>query len=123
MQVQILSWAPLLRSFGATKCKQKHMSDKEKLESTEFERFLERYELKRVRDNFKDRVLTIVIASLGLIAALAWDTALKHLFEKILGGEGALTEEIAYAIIITVIAAAISVYLGRTFVKNKEKIK
>ena len=97
------------------------MIDKEKLESTEFEKFLERYELNRIRENFKERVLTIVIASVGLIAALAWDTALKHLFEKILGGAGTLTEELAYAIIITVIAAVISVYLGRSFAKKKEK--
>jgi len=97
------------------------MENNDKSESTEFDKFLEKYEVQRIRDNFKERVLTIIIASLGLIAALAWDDALKHLFEHIFGGAGTLTEEILYAVIITIIAAAISVYLGKVFTKDKEK--
>ena len=95
------------------------MQNQEKFEGTEFTKFLEKYEVKRVRDNFKERVITIGIASLGLIAALAWDEALKHLFEKLLGSSGTLAEQLAYAIIITLIAAAISVYLSKLYKKRK----
>ena len=91
----------------------------EQFEGEEFQKFLEKYEIYRIRDNFKDRVLTIVIASLGLIAALAWDDALKHLFEKLFGGSGTLHEELAYAIMITIVAAAISVYLGKYYKRQK----
>jgi len=42
---------------------------------------LEKYEIERIRDNVRERVLTIIIASLGLMAALAWDEALKHLLK------------------------------------------
>lgn len=96
------------------------MQNKEKLEGTELGEFLEKYEVNRIRDNFKERVLTIVIASLGLIAALAWDEALKHLFEKVFGSSGGLTEQISYALIITAVAAAISVYLGKFYKQNKK---
>ena len=98
-----------------------YMDSREKFEGTEFDRFLEKYEVHRIRDNFKQRVLTIVIASLGLIAALAWDDALKHLFERIFGGAGTLVEEVSYAIVITIFAAVISVYLGKLFTKDEEK--
>ncbi len=97
------------------------MPDNEKFESTEFERFLEKYEVHRIRETFKERVLTIVIASLGLIAALAWDDALKHLFEKLFGGEASLAEEVLYALIITIVAAAVSVYLAKLYNKREEK--
>jgi len=96
-------------------------NNNEKFEATEFDRFLEKYEVERIRDNFKERVLTIVIASLGLIAALAWDEALRHLFEIIFGASGTLAEQLSYAVIITVIAAVISVYLGKIYSKREEK--
>ena len=97
------------------------MKDEPTIEGAELAKFLEKYEIKRLRDDFKGRIITIVIASLGLIAALAWDEALKHLFEKLFGGSGTLREEIAYAIIITGIAAAISVYISKYYKKRSEK--
>lgn len=97
------------------------MPNKEEFEGVELTKFLEKYEVKRIRDSLKERIITIVIASLGLIAALAWDDALKHLFEKLLGGLSNLTEEIIYAIIVTAIAAAVSVYLGKIYTEHKGK--
>lgn len=95
------------------------MDSKEKFEISELEKFLEKHELRRLHINVFERVLTLIIAALGLIAALAWDEALKHLFEKLLGGKGTLWEEITYAIIITVLAVLISVGIGKIFLKRK----
>jgi len=91
------------------------------MSGTELEKFLEKYEITRVRDNMKERIFTIVIASLGLIAALAWDDALKHLFEKIFGGEDTLVEQFIFAVVITGVAAVVSVYLEKIYSKRRGK--
>ncbi|OGE82160.1 MAG: hypothetical protein A3B10_02405 [Candidatus Doudnabacteria bacterium RIFCSPLOWO2_01_FULL_44_21] len=85
------------------------------------EKFLEKHELHHLHTDVLEKSITLVIAGLGLIAALAWDEALKHLFETIFGGKGTLLEEISYAIVITLIAAFISVQLGKIFSKRKQK--
>jgi hypothetical protein len=96
---------------------------KHTLKDSEIDRFLERYELEHFHHDVFERVVTLIIAALGLIAALAWDDALKHLFETIFGGKGTLDEELSYALVITIIAALISVQLGRMFVKRKRNNK
>jgi hypothetical protein len=96
------------------------MKLEDKMGVSEMEKFLEKYELHRLRSDFVARVITLIIASLGLIAALAWDTALKHLFEDLFGATGTLAEELSYAVVITVIAVIISVSLGKLFGKPKK---
>ena len=97
------------------------MEPREKTEISELEKFWEKYELDRVQSRFAERIVTLVIAALGLIAALAWDDALKHLFENLFGGAGSLPEQFLYAGIITVLAAAVSVWLGRRIVAEGKR--
>ena len=87
----------------------------EEFKVAEFEKFMEKYELRRVRSDVLERVVTLVIAALGLIAALAWDETLKQLFDELFGGRDTLGGKFSYAVLITVIAAFISVRLGRLF--------
>ncbi|OVE79372.1 hypothetical protein BVY00_00535 [bacterium G20] len=68
-----------------------------------------------------EKIIILVIASLGLITALAWDTALSSLFKKLFGGEQTLLEEMSYALVITIIAAVISVLLSRSLRRKKSK--
>ena len=96
-------------------------SPKEKLEISEMEKFLEKHELRHIHSDVFERIITLVIAALGLIAALAWDEALHHIFEKLFGGKETLLGEISYAVVITVLAALISVRLGKLFSKRIEK--
>jgi hypothetical protein len=97
------------------------MESGDKFDTSEVEKFFKKYELKRIHTDVVERVITLVIAALGLIAALAWDDALKNIFEQIFGGAGTILEEVSYAIVITVIAALISVWLGKLFLKHKDK--
>lgn len=94
---------------------------KEKFEISEIEKFLETHELRHFHSDVFERIITLVIAALGLIAALAWDEALRHIFENIFGGKGTLLEEISYAVVITTLAAFISVRLGKLFSKRKKE--
>ena len=99
------------------------MDPHEKMELSELERFWEKYELDRVQSRVWERIVTIIIAALGLIAALAWDDTLKHLFENLFGGTGSLLEQFLYAVIVTVLAAAISVWLGKKIVAREKRRK
>ena len=59
-----------------------------------------------------DKFAELITVALGLVAALAWNTAIQNLFNKIFGEAGAaLVGQFVYAIIITlvVIFATISV--------------
>ena len=97
------------------------MEPKEKFEISEMEKFLESHELRHVHSDVFERIITLVITALGLIAALAWDEALGHIFETLFGDEETLLGEISYAVVITTIAALISVRLGKLFIKRKGK--
>ena len=85
------------------------------------EKFLEKHELRHIHSDVFERIITLIIAALGLIAALAWDEALRHIFENLFGGQGTLLEEISYAVVITILAAFISARLGKLFSKRKRE--
>ena len=97
------------------------MDPKEKIEVSEVEKFLETYELHRIHSHIFERVATLIIAALGLIAALAWDEALRGIFEQLFQGEETILEKISYALVITVIATIVSVILGKLYIKRRKK--
>ncbi len=97
------------------------MEPLEEFKIAELEKFLEKHELRRVRADVTERVVTLVIAALGLIAALAWDETLKELFDELFGGRETLWGKFSYAVLITIIAAFISVQLGKFFSARRGK--
>jgi uncharacterized membrane protein len=97
------------------------MISKEKLTVIELEKILEQYEVQRIHTDVFEKIIILVIASLGLITALAWDTALGSLFKKIFNGQETLTEELTYAVVVTLIAAVVSVILGRSIKQKGNK--
>ena len=58
-------------------------------------------------------MITLASASLGLVAALAWNEAIKALIKKILGEDDSLAGLFTYAIIATVIAVVVLLILAR----------
>jgi len=70
-----------------------------------------------------EKISALMTAAFGLIAALAWNDAIKSLF-----AEGGLLAFLAkygvwvYAIFITVIAVVITVWIGKAADKIKTKI-
>lgn len=61
---------------------------------------------------FIQTMIALASASLGLVAALAWNEAIKATLAKLGLGES-LAGLYAYAIIATVVAVAILIWLGR----------
>lgn len=58
-------------------------------------------------------MITLASASLGLVAALAWNEAIKALIKKVLGEDDSLAGLFIYAIIATLIAVVVLLILAR----------
>jgi Family of unknown function (DUF5654) len=58
-------------------------------------------------------MITLAAASLGLVAALAWNEAIKALIKKVLGEDDSLAGLFIYAILATLIAVVVLLILGR----------
>ncbi len=88
------------------------------------EEFLEKIEsttAKNVQEEFIGRVVTITIAGLGLISALAWDETLKTIYHHFVGDAESIGAVLGYAVIVTALAVLASIYIGKLFLKRKEK--
>ena len=58
-------------------------------------------------------MITLAAASLGLVAALAWNEAIKALIRRVLGEDDSLVGLFTYAILATLIAIVVLLILGR----------
>jgi Family of unknown function (DUF5654) len=58
-------------------------------------------------------MITLAAASLGLVAALAWNEAIKALIKRVLGEDDSLAGLFTYAILATLIAVVVLLILGR----------
>ena len=58
-------------------------------------------------------MITLAAASLGLVAALAWNEAIKALFKHLLGEDDNLAALFTYALLATLIAVVVLLILGR----------
>jgi hypothetical protein len=71
-----------------------------------------------------DKFSELITTALGLVAALAWNTAIQNLFDTVFGGSGSkLAGQFVYATLITfvVIFAAIAVSRAAVRAKNAEE--
>ena len=62
---------------------------------------------------FLQTMITLASASLGLVAALAWNEAIKATITRVFGTEDNLAGLYTYAIIATIIAVVVLILLGR----------
>jgi hypothetical protein len=71
----------------------------------------------------KDEVLTqiaaLLTAAFGLIAALAWNGAIQALFKQIFGTADSLAAQMSYAIIVTIIAVIVTIWIARAVAHAK----
>jgi hypothetical protein len=76
---------------------------------------------------FKDEVLTqiaaLLTAAFGLVAALAWNGAIQALFKQVFGTADSLNAQLIYAIVVTIIAVIVTIWIARavSHAKGEEK--
>ena len=80
------------------------------------------YMNKNLKLEILEKISTLVTAGLGLVAALAWNNAIKKLFEVIFGKQSELVAMFGYAVIVTIIVVLVTIKLGRAVSKIKEEI-
>ncbi len=68
-----------------------------------------------------DKLVELITAAFGLVAALAWNTAIQELFTAVLPEAGDLVAKFLYAIVVTVIVVFVTIRLGRLAEQAKER--
>ncbi len=76
---------------------------------------------------FKDEVLTqiaaLLTAAFGLVAALAWNGAIQALFKQVFGTADSLNAQLVYAVIVTIIAVIVTIWIARAVAHAKGEEK
>ena len=68
-----------------------------------------------------DKFAELITTALGLVAALAWNTAIQNLFDRVLGKAGAaLAGQFLYAILITLVVIFATIAVSRAAEKAKK---
>ena len=72
---------------------------------------------------FVEKVITLMTGAMGLVAALAWNDAIRKLFERVFGtaGSGDITAMFIYAAIVTAAIVLVTYRLTRFVEKIKKK--
>ena len=69
-----------------------------------------------------EKIAALTTAAFGLVAALAWNDAIKKLFEVIFGKSSNVAIMFLYAIIITVVVVLVTMKLSKATGKLKEEL-
>jgi hypothetical protein len=68
-----------------------------------------------------DKLVELITAAFGLVAALAWNTAIQELFTVIFPEAGDLIAKFLYVVAVTVIIVFVTIRLGRLAERLKEQ--
>ena len=79
---------------------------------------------KNLRLEILEKLSTLATAGFGLVAALAWNSAIQDLFVKVnfFGAAGGLLAKFIYAVVITVLVVFVSYYLGKASNRIKKDL-
>jgi uncharacterized membrane protein YdjX (TVP38/TMEM64 family) len=66
---------------------------------------------------------TLMTAAFGMIAALAWNEAIKALIAEFIQSENAVVPKLMYAVTVTVIAVICIILIARTIGRLKESME
>ena len=72
-----------------------------------------------LKQEILDKIAALITAAFGLVAALAWNDAIKAVFKEIFGSADAIGPMLAYAVIITIIAVILTIIVARAAAKAK----
>lgn len=78
---------------------------------------------KTLREEILDKMSALVTAAFGLVAALAWNEAIKGIFKEVFGTQETLIPMIIYASVVTVIAVIITLIIAKGISKTKGQSK
>ena len=68
-----------------------------------------------------DKIAALITAALGLAAALAWNDTIREIFRIFFGDSSTITVMLAYSVLVTLIAVAATIKIGRLSAKAKKE--
>lgn len=68
-----------------------------------------------------DKISALLTAAFGLVAALAWNGAIQALFKEVFGNPDELVAMVVYAVVVTIIAVLITIWIARMAAKAKDE--
>jgi len=78
-------------------------------------------EIKKTKEEFKETSITLILGGFGLVAALAWNEAIKSLVETFFQKNSELMGKFIYAIIVTVVVVIVSMRLKKIVDKTDDE--
>lgn len=79
-------------------------------------------ETKVIKKEVKKRVITYITAAFGLVAALAWNDAIKSLIAFLFPlKKNSVVMKFVYAVIITITVTILTIYISKLFSRGEEK--
>lgn len=83
----------------------------------------DKQEKNSLRIELLEQTQTLMTAGFALVAALAWNTAIQDLFQRVFPNQSSLIAKFTYAFLITLIMILVTRRLGKTISVLKMKIK
>jgi len=74
-----------------------------------------------MRNEVIEKIAALATAAFGLVAALAWNGAIQAIFKKVFGSAEGIGPMLVYAIVITIIAVIVTLWIGKASEKAKSK--
>jgi uncharacterized BrkB/YihY/UPF0761 family membrane protein len=68
-----------------------------------------------------DKLAALVTVAFGLVAALAWNGAIQAIFKKVFGTAEGIGPMLVYAVIVTIIAIIVTLWVGKAAAKAKKE--
>jgi len=69
-----------------------------------------------------EKLSALATAAFGLVAALAWNDAIQSIFRRFFGEQSTLIAKFVYALLVTVVVVAVTLKLGHSVNRLKEKL-
>jgi len=66
-----------------------------------------------------EKIAALVTAAFGLVAALAWNGAIRATFEAVLGSADNIVALLTYAVVVTIIAVLVTIWIARSVKRAK----
>lgn len=68
-----------------------------------------------------EKLAALTTAAFGLVAALAWNSAIQAIFTKYYAAGEGISAAIIYATFVTIIAVIVTIWIGKVAEKTKAK--
>jgi hypothetical protein len=74
-----------------------------------------------MRNEVIEKIAALATAAFGLVAALAWNGAIQAIFKKAFGTAEGIGPMLVYAIVVTIIAVIVTVWIGKASERSKKR--